>query len=250
MTSKVRYTLRQVGRSILLNYAPTIYRLLNSPFRSWLYYYLGMVHEPEFRLLKRVLGSDNPVVVDIGANHGQSILSIMRLFPKAQIVSFEPNVANEEMLRHIASKFEGQITINMCALSDHDGSVPLFWPVYNGQPVTTLASLEPDHAREWLEQNMPVFDPKKLLMKSLDVPLRQLDDLGLSPDVIKIDAEGAEGSVVRGSLETIRSCKPVILLESFGAETEERLREFGYSELEVGRDFRRLHVFVPGRNGA
>jgi FkbM family methyltransferase len=232
-------------RCLLLNYAPKLYRLSNSPFRSWLYYYLGLVHEPEFRILKKVLVSDRPVVVDIGANRGQSILSIMRMFPKARVVSFEPNVGNEEMLRHIASKFVGQISVQMCALSDHDGSLPLFWPVYNGQAVTTLASLEPDHAREWLQQNMPVFDPKKLLMKSLDVPVRQLDDLGLTPDVIKIDAEGAEGSVVRGSLDTIRSCKPVILLESFEAETEQQLKASGYHELKVGPGPRRLHVFVP-----
>ena len=43
-----------------------------------------------------------------------------------------------------------------------------------------------------------------------------LDSLGLSPDFIKIDVEGMEWHTIKGGEETIRRCKPVIMLEENG----------------------------------
>jgi FkbM family methyltransferase len=47
-----------------------------------------------------------------------------------------------------------------------------------------------------------------------DTVLRRLDDFELQDvDFIKIDAEGFEGQIVEGSRDTIRRCKPCIVVE-------------------------------------
>jgi hypothetical protein len=48
------------------------------------------VSRSDFRLLETIL-PDEPFVLDVGANKGQSILSIKFARPKAIIHSFEPN---------------------------------------------------------------------------------------------------------------------------------------------------------------
>lgn len=42
----------------------------------------------------------------------------------------------------------------------------------------------------------------------------KIDDLNISPDLIHLDIEGFEGEAILGSIETIRKCHPVIVLET------------------------------------
>lgn len=52
---------------------------------------------------------------------------------------------------------------------------------------------------------------------AIDVPFTTIDHLcaerGLTPAIVKVDVEGAEGAVLRGARETIRRCRPVLCLE-------------------------------------
>jgi hypothetical protein len=51
----------------------------------------GSVHDDDYRGLVGVTARDDPVVVDVGANRGQSIASLKHLFPNSTIHAFEPN---------------------------------------------------------------------------------------------------------------------------------------------------------------
>ncbi len=57
------------------------------------------------------------------------------------------------------------------------------------------------------------FDRSKLSCRSFDVTVRRLDDFNLAPDVVKIDVQGLELSVVRGGIETFRRNRPVTIIE-------------------------------------
>ncbi|MCR9255151.1 MAG: FkbM family methyltransferase [Alphaproteobacteria bacterium] len=50
-------------------------------------------------------------------------------------------------------------------------------------------------------------------VREVTVPLRTLDSYRLSPQAIKIDVQGFEESVIKGGLETIARCRPLILIE-------------------------------------
>ena len=45
----------------------------------------------DFRALPLLKFSNRPLLVDVGGNIGQSVLSLYTVFPAAIVVSFEPN---------------------------------------------------------------------------------------------------------------------------------------------------------------
>ena len=68
-------------------------------------------------------------------------------------------------------------------------------------------------------------------LSTIDVPVqvRRLDDFALAPTAIKIDAEGAEWSVLRGAEQTLRIHRPVLLVENGNwGQVTEYLASLGY----------------------
>jgi len=86
------------------------------------------------------------------------------------------------------------------AASDRAGNAMLKIPVARGQKIFGLASLEP--VADFVET------------ESQNVELTRLDD-AIQDDVgfIKIDVEGHELAVLKGSTSLIRRCKPILLIE-------------------------------------
>jgi len=94
------------------------------------------------------------------------------------------------------------------------------------------------------------------------VPSVSLDDLlrdGViaSPDLIKMDVEGAETMVLSGARELLAKCRPIIFLACHGEVQRQncsrRLREFGYrifdlsgNEQKGNLDIDEVYA-VPGR---
>jgi hypothetical protein len=53
-----------------------------------------------------------------------------------------------------------------------------------------------------------------LALEEHKAQIRRGDDLGLRPQVVKVDVEGAEKLVIRGLEETIRIARPILLVEN------------------------------------
>jgi FkbM family methyltransferase len=204
---------RKAARSLLF-YAPSIYRLVHSQARSEVQHRLRRPHEDEFRALALLRSGDRPLVIDVGANVGQSIFSIRSVMPRARIVSFEPNPAHMVLLNRLQRRF-GDLTVWCVALGSVRREVNLYIPVYRGKVMSALASLDEENARSWLSPDTVFwFAPDRLRIESVVVQVRTLDSYQLDPDFIKIDAQGAENDVIAGALETIRRSRPVIMAES------------------------------------
>lgn len=85
-------------------------------------------------------------------------------------------------------------------------------------------------------------DSKELInFVSVSVEIKSLDSFELRPDVIKIDVEGMEAEVVKGALDTLRSCYPIILLElNNHMESMELLEPMGYEPFEYSPETEQL----------
>lgn len=233
---------------------PDGYNLARSQLRYTFLYRIRRPHEGDFRALALMNFGNPPLLIDVGGNVGQSVLSLYTIFPDAKVLSFEPNPAVFRKLQRLTKKFP-QLTVIPNGLSDETGEAELFIPSYNGSALTGLASFDYESAKGWLSpERIARFDPNKLTVASERVSLARLDDLGLAPDFIKIDVQGLESRVLAGGLETIRKCRPVIMAETTPYESDAhkilqpldyRLMEFdGRGFTEVRGELRRLNQFL------
>jgi FkbM family methyltransferase len=233
---------------------PRGYELLTPQWRYNLLYRMHRPHEHDFHALPLLKLSPRPLLVDVGGNIGQSVLSLYTVFPAATVVSFEPNPTVFGKLQRLTKKFPG-LTVVPSGLSDETGEAELFVPSYNGNVLTGLASFDYESAQSWLSSDRVLrFDPVKLTVSSKRLPLARLDDCGLQPDFIKIDVQGLEHRVLAGGLETIRTYRPVIMAETIqcGSDAHKIVEPLDYRLMEFdGRSFaevrgvpRRLNQFL------
>jgi FkbM family methyltransferase len=233
---------------------PHGYDLVSPQWRYILLYWMRRPHERDFCALRLLTFSNCPVLVDVGGNSGQSVLSLYTVFPAAAVVSFEPNPTVFLKLQRLTRKFP-RLTVIPKGLSDQTGEAALFVPSYNGNVLTGLASFDYESAESWVSAETVLrFDPMKLTVSSKRLPLVRLDDCGLQPDFIKIDVQGLEYRVLAGGLETIRTYRPVIMAETIrrGSDAHKIVEPLDYRLMEfVGRSFaevreapRRLNQFL------
>jgi hypothetical protein len=88
---------------------------------------LAIPHERDFNVLASIPAPAQECFVDIGANHGQSIESILLLQPDARIVSFE---ANRPLAQKLTLRYRCHDNVRVIAkgLSDWSGRSTLFVP--------------------------------------------------------------------------------------------------------------------------
>ena len=175
-------------------------------------------HEGDFRVLAGLRREPHEVLVDVGANHGQTIES-MRLFqPRATVVAFE---ANPDLAARLARRYAGRrdVRIEPCGLSDAAGRFTLHVPSYRGFVYDGLASLDRSAAASWLgPHTIHGFDRAKLTIADHACRVERLDDFELAAAFIKIDVQGLEHAVLKGAAQTIERQRPAVLLEDIDTD--------------------------------
>ena len=131
----------------------------------------------------------------------------------AHTLCYEPLPDARAVLTQNLAAYGNRVTIRDCALSDKRGEAQLSFPICGQTAVKQWASIEKDFAK--LASDFPGRIDG---IASMTVPLRTLDDelveLKLPPVAyLKIDAEGAEEAILRGSRITLLRDRPFILCE-------------------------------------
>lgn len=137
--------------------------------------------------------------VDIGAHRGAVLSDMLRVAPQGQHIAFEPIPELAEFLQREFPSVE----VHQAALSDAPGQ-------------SEFAHVR-GTAEGWSGLRFrPLPGGQTAEVEKIVVPLEVLDQV-LDPDyrpaVIKIDVEGAEEQVFRGSLQTLHRHQPVVIFE-------------------------------------
>jgi len=188
--------------------------------------------------LRHLRSPANTVIVDAGANVGQSVTAMRRARPDIPIHAFEPAAATFAQLRRRTEDLEA-VTLHQAALCDAPGEMTFYTPAYDGQLLGALASLDHDSAAHWLTQHGGVFiDRRKITVQEETVQVTRLDDCALAPCFIKIDVQGVAPGLLRGAEATLAAHKPVLFVE--------RERDDGLAE-QLSRLSYRDYVLRNGR---
>lgn len=155
------------------------------------------------------------IFIDVGANAGQSAVSLRSVNSSLRILSFEPNPLLEPLLRRISNELLDRFDYRMIGLSDHRHSTVLYVPVIDDLLVTPLATLDRSmfEREHYHNQLIELSLAGAYEITEVTVELERFDDLELDPAVIKIDTEEHELSCLVGMMEAIDRCSPILMIE-------------------------------------
>lgn len=142
------------------------------------------------RDLTRLVGSEAAVIVDIGANTGQSAALFSRLFPQATILAIEPFDAS---YKAIMARGVQRVHPHLLAMGARNGTAVLH---VNSQSVTNSLLIASPEGQRLFPKHMDPISNVKVEMITLDsfAAREGLDRI----DLLKIDVQGTELEVLRG----------------------------------------------------
>lgn len=172
--------------------------------------------ENDFFIFLEQMPSDG-IVLDVGANIGIMTFYLSRRLSNGRVVAFEPMPDNVRALRAVVSHFGlPNVTIEVCALGDHDGEVEMVMPFEGGARQQGLSHVV-HHTID--EHNEGFRTP---------VPLRALDSFPFAasphPKVVgmKIDVENFESFVLDGAKGLLRLHRPLLYIELWNNQNRQR----------------------------
>lgn len=160
------------------------------------------------RLAQLVKAGDT--VIEIGAHIGYLSIHLRKLVGDAgRVVVFEPGPNNLPYLQRNTQSFSN-VEIIEAACGDRDGVVDFWIESLSGQN----NSLNKDY-KNFQQNRANAFS--NAMMERVRVDMVQLDTFlaatGLRPALLKIDVEGAERLVLRGSLRCLSEIRPLVVVE-------------------------------------
>jgi FkbM family methyltransferase len=154
--------------------------------------------EPENVHVHRLLPQNRRALsLDIGANNGVTTWLLSREF---QVVhGFEPN---PQLAAELEAAAPRNVRVHQMAVSNRAGEAELLIPVSKGVTLSGWGSLRGN-----------LFDHFDQIQR-VRVPTQTIDSFQFETvDFIKIDVEGHEIFVLEGGEETIRRCRPWLVVE-------------------------------------
>ncbi len=170
-------------------------RFAFSNFESW-----GSRHNRGFEATVEA-SNGKTCVLDVGAHIGLVSLPLSQAIAEnGKVYAFEPATGNQTyLIEHLNSNHIDNVEV----ITDLVGENPMesveFFESSHDSGMNTIAPVGSQHG----------YNPTQKHQITLD---GFCNDRNLSPQVIKIDTEGAEVKILKGALDTIRLHKPTIFL--------------------------------------
>ena len=158
--------------------------------------------EPHIRSMLKIIIKDGMVTMDIGANIGtHTLLMSILAGDKGRVYAFEPCKLNHDVLVY-------NCVINKCS------NVMVY--KYGCGDKTKTMYIEQRWSQSKKEDNYGCIFLQSDQSSNNDESIKviKIDDMNLDKlDFVKIDAENMEDKVLQGMKETIKRCKPSIIVE-------------------------------------
>jgi len=147
-------------------------------------------------------------IIDVGANKGQFAEMIEKVFPKANIYSFEPIPEAFEKLNKLWSEKNRKIKAFNLALGDSVREIEMFQHIQHTPSSSILKTTEVCEKFYPFTKNQQTI---KVKMTTLDKAIENFN-IPLNPEIlIKLDVQGYEDRVIKGGQDTFKMAKACIL---------------------------------------
>jgi FkbM family methyltransferase len=135
-----------------------------------------------------------PVILDVGANVGQTLEAYKSLFPEAEVHCFEPYPDSYRTLQELASQFSRTQTHKLAVAERAGESTFYINPVFH--PTNSLLP-RPASGRQYYPTGAELEKTISVKTDTLDAIVRRLNLSRVN--VLKMDIQGAELSALQGA---------------------------------------------------
>ena len=195
--------------------------------RRWnIEYSMGIKLPQDLRI---VVGTETPVIFDVGGNTGQSVMRFGEIWQSPTVISFEPDLISAEILERSGPGRPHHLVVRS-ALTDSEGFVTLY-----RYPQSDLNSIYQRRSDSVFGE--PAIDQTEVPCTTIDSYCQEHEIRRI--DLLKIDVEGAETLVITGGTKTLQSdvVSNLLVEVTFGDLFQHRpkplelfalMEEFGY----------------------
>ena len=160
-------------------------------------------------LRKKIIG--NAILFDVGAHYGETIKNFIKYFKIKEIHSFEASPINFEILnKRFKDNIDTKIILNNFGLSNENKTV--LFNQFSESSSSTLSKINKNS--RYFKRKIEVLGLKKNqnYFENIEVKLQLLDEYLMksnitSIDLLKIDTEGHEYYVLKGSSKNLSKIK-------------------------------------------
>lgn len=135
-------------------------------------------------------------IIDVGAHHGQTTQKYIKLFPKSTIHGFEPFPESFNIYKN-NYRYDKRVIAENMAVSDSEGDVKFFV----NKKSSTNSLLQPENADDiyFSDYNQFIANNACITVKTTTIDNYCTKNNIKSIDILKMDAQGAELSILRGA---------------------------------------------------
>jgi FkbM family methyltransferase len=196
LRGSARASIIKLGREEQARALQSRLREVRSAFDAELRRYLRDEHAMQAILATALRVDSN--AIDVGANEGSVLDSILRVAPAGRHIAYEPI---PELAEDLTRRYP-DVDVRQVALYDETG-------------MASFTHVLDASTRSGLRRRADL-DESVSRVRHISVPTKRLDDMldgDYAPALIKIDVEGAELQVLRGAIETLQRHRPYVIFE-------------------------------------
>tara|TARA_B100001057_G_scaffold393256_1_gene402115 strand:- start:422 stop:1225 length:804 start_codon:yes stop_codon:yes gene_type:complete len=212
-------------------------------------FFSKVFYDNDFKIIKILEKRDflkKTLILDIGANDGMSYHILRKFSRNSKIISFEPNIYNYKNLKKIEKKDKKYKCINV-ALSNKNVKKSFYTPYFKKYAITQIAGIDEDGVKKRLRKSLNIKNlSKKIILKKNYINTIKLDEYSYKPSFIKIDIEGHEFECIKGSIETIKKVKPILMVEYDKKICEKiytLLKRYNYERFYYNKINKKIEIF-------
>jgi len=163
--------------------------------------------EDEYKIVRLI---NKPIILDIGAHKGESIVNFLKENKNCKIFSYEPNIY---VFKKLKKKFAQNKKVKLFNIAISKKKIDfLYIPKVYFFTLSLWASFNKKYLIDRWE-NFTSISINKIKIIKIKLNSIQMDTIKIKPNLLKIDTEGAEFEVINSGKKLIKKYKPIIILE-------------------------------------
>jgi FkbM family methyltransferase len=235
--------------SFLENYIRSNFYLYVVSRELYNFFFNFFFYENECEVFKYLKRRSNITIIDIGSSNLSFSSYISKFFYKSAFFCFEPLF---HFYKNKKLKNNNKLYIFNKACSNKSKKLVLFTPFKKIISIKIYLKYFSSYNLKFIKKNLIKYFKSKnnFFYDKIVVNTIKIDNLGLKPDLIKLDIEGYEYKALLGAAKTIKKFKPLIYIENPSIAVDKFFYSLNYKKFEYNKNTKKLFIVKKNKKSS